>query len=193
MFEVGDCLTSFQPHRRKNRRKNTERVFIDIFTRHAFLNTLIITEKGSLCVAEFVHEIAEKLGFNLKHGTTEHARTIGVLERAHATIKISLKMASSEYRKQRHKHLPIAFLNYNTTYHCSVDFEPGRVFRGRVQHSFLDDILGYDLIPISHLLRILQKKYSAEPKFYMTKPGKVSSSPTSTTRDITTKQAKDSP
>ena len=36
---------------------------------------------------------------NLKHATTKHAQTIGVLERAHATIKTSLKMASGEYRK----------------------------------------------------------------------------------------------
>ena len=47
-------------------------------------------------------------------------------------------MASGEYRKQWHKHLPIAILNYNTTYHSSIDCEPSRVFHGRVPHNILD-------------------------------------------------------
>ena len=107
-------------------------------TRHAYLTTLNITDKGSLFVSQVIHEVAETLSINLKHATTEHAQTIGVLERAHATIKTSLKMASGEYRKQWHKYLPIAILNYNTTYHSSIDCEPSRVFHGRVPHNILD-------------------------------------------------------
>ena len=75
---------------------------------------------------------------NLKHATTKHAQTTGVPERAHGTIKTSLKMASGENRKQWHKYLPIAILNYNRTYHSSIDFEPSRVFHGRVPHNILD-------------------------------------------------------
>ena len=83
--------------------KTTE-VLKDIMTRHAYLPTLIITDKGSVFVSQFIHEVAE---MNLKHATTEHEQTIGVLERAHATIKTSLKMATGEYRKQWHKYLHI--------------------------------------------------------------------------------------
>ena len=82
---------------------NTAKVIIDIMTRHAYLPTLIIADKGSVFVSEVIHEVAEILGLNLKHATTKHAQTIGVLERAHATIKTSLKLASGEYRKQWHK------------------------------------------------------------------------------------------
>ena len=103
---------------------NTAKVIIDFMTRHAYLTTLIITDKGSVFVSQVIHKVAEKLGINLKHATTKHAQTIGVLERAHATIKISLKMTSGEYRKQWHKYLPIAILNYNTTYHSIIDCEP---------------------------------------------------------------------
>ena len=117
---------------------NTEKVIIDIMTRHAYLPTLIITDKGSVFVSQVIHEIAEILGINLKHATTKHAQTIGVLERAHATITTSLKIASGEYRKQWHKYLPIAILNYSTTYHSSIDCEPSRVFHGRVPHNILD-------------------------------------------------------
>ena len=121
---------------------NTAKFIIDIMTRHAYLPTLIITDRGSVFVSQVIHEVAEILGINLKHATTKHAQTIGVLERAHATIKTSLKMASGEYRKQWHKYLPIAILNYNTTYHSSIDCEPSRVFHGRVPPNILDHKLG---------------------------------------------------
>ena len=84
---------------------NTAKVIIDIMTRHAYLPTPFITDKGSVSVSEVIHEVAEILGIDVKHATTEHAQTIWVLERAHATIKTSLKMASGEYRKQWHKYL----------------------------------------------------------------------------------------
>ena len=77
---------------------NTAKVIIDIMTRHTYLPTLIITDKRSVFVSQVIHEVAEKLGKNLKHAITKHVQTIGVLERAHATIKTSLKMASGEYR-----------------------------------------------------------------------------------------------
>ena len=126
---------------------STAKVIIDIMTRHAYLPTLIITDKGSVFVSQVIHEVTEILGINLKHATSKHAQTIGVLERAHATIKTSLKMASGEYRKQWHKYLPIAILNYNTTYHSSIDCEPSRVFHGRVPQNILDHKLGLSFNP----------------------------------------------
>ena len=121
---------------------NTAKVIIDILTRHAYLPTLIIKDKGSVFVSQVIHEVAEILGINSKHATTKHAQTIGVLKRAHAAIKTSLKMASGEYRKQWHKFLTIAILNYNTTYHSSINCGPSRVFHGRVPHNILDHKLG---------------------------------------------------
>ena len=126
---------------------NTAKVIIDIMTRHAYLPTLIITDRGSVFASQVIHEVAETLGINLKHATTKHAQTIGVLERAHATIKTSLKMASGKYREQWHKYLPIAILNYNTTYHSSIDCEPSRVFHGRVPHNTLDHKIGLRFNP----------------------------------------------
>ena len=126
---------------------NTAKVIIDIMTRHTYLPTLIITDQGIVFVSQVIHEVAEILGINLKPATKKHAQTIGVLERAHATTKNSLKMASGEYRKQWHKYLPIASLNYNTTYHSSIDCEPSRVFDGRVPHNILDHKLGLRFNP----------------------------------------------
>ena len=126
---------------------NTAKVIVGIMTRPPYLPALIITDKGSVFVSQVIHEVAETLGINLKHATTKHAQTIGVLIRAHATIKTSLKKASGEYRKQWHKCLPIAILNYNTTLHSSIDCEPSRVFHGRVSHKNLDHKLGLRFNP----------------------------------------------
>ena len=127
---------------------NTTKVIIDIMTRHAYLPPLIITDKGSVFVSQVIHEVAEILGISLKRATTKLAQTIGVLERAHATIKASFKTASGEYRKQWHKYLPNAILNYNTKNHSSIDCEPSRVFHGRVIHNFLDQKLELRFNPI---------------------------------------------
>ena len=51
---------------------NTAKVIIDITTRHAHLPALIITDKGSVFVSQVVHEVAEILGINLKHATTNY-------------------------------------------------------------------------------------------------------------------------
>ena len=57
---------------------NTAKVIIDIMTRHAYLPTLIITDKRSVFVSHVIHEVIEILGINLKHATSKHAQTIGV-------------------------------------------------------------------------------------------------------------------
>ena len=46
---------------------NTAKVIIDIMTRHAYLPTLINTDKGSNFVCQVIHEVAEILGINFKH------------------------------------------------------------------------------------------------------------------------------
>ena len=60
---------------------NTLKAIIDVTTRHAFLPTLTITDKGSVFVSQVRREVGQVLGLNVKHATTKHAQTIGVLER----------------------------------------------------------------------------------------------------------------
>ena len=125
----------------------TAKVIIEIMARHAYLPTLFIKDKGIVFISQVIHEVIKILGINLKHATTKLPQTIGVLQRAHATIKTSLKMASGEYRKQWHKYLPIAILNYNTTYNSSIVCEPSRVFNGRVPHKSRDQKFGLRFNP----------------------------------------------
>ena len=126
---------------------DTAKFIIDIMTPDAYIPTLIKTDKTSVFVCQAIHEVAEILGINLKHTTTKHAQTIGVLERAHATIKTSLKKASGENRKQWHKSFAVAILNYSTTFHSSIDCKPSRVFHSTVPRKVLDHKLGLRFNP----------------------------------------------
>ena len=126
---------------------HTAKVIKDMKTKHAYFPTLNILDKKSVFVSHGILEDAELLGITLKHAVTKHAQVIGVPERAHATIKTSLKMTAGEYRKQWHKYLPIAIVNDNTTYHSSIDYEPNRVFHGIVPHNILDHKRGLQFNP----------------------------------------------
>ena len=98
-------------------------------------------------MSQIISEVAAVLGIQLKHATTKHAQTIGILERAHASVKVTLKMAQGEFRQEWHKYLPLAVLNHNTTYHASLGCEPSRVFHGRIPYNILDHKLGYNPNP----------------------------------------------
>ena len=48
-------------------------------TRHAHLLTLVITDKGSAFVSKVMYEVSEIQGITFRHGTKNHAQTIGLL------------------------------------------------------------------------------------------------------------------
>ena len=131
-------------------------------TRHAYLPTTLITDKGTAFTSRLVHEVAKILGIQIKCATTKHPQTIGNLERTHVSLKGNLKMASGEYRRQWHKYLPLAVLNYNTTYHSSLGCEPSRIFHGRVPYNILDHRLGLNpnpkILPTTNFAEELQRR-----------------------------------
>ena len=104
---------------------NVAKVIIDIRTKHSYLPTTLITNKGSAFTSTIVAKIFQILGITLKCATTKHPQTIGKLERTHASLKTNLNMASGEYRRQWHNYLPLAVL-----YHSSIGCEPSKVFMG---------------------------------------------------------------
>ena len=111
-------------------------------TKHAYLSTKLISDKGIAFTSHVIKEVAGVLGITLKHATTKHTQTIGLLERSHASIKQSLKIETGERRSLWHKYISIAVLNYNTSYHSSIGCEPSRVFHGRIPYNILDLKLG---------------------------------------------------
>ena len=111
-------------------------------TKHAYLPTTLISDKGTAFTSHVIKEVAGVLGITLKHATTKHAQTIGLLERSPASIRQSLKIETGERRSLWHKYINIAVLNYNTSYHSSIGCEPSRVFHGRISYNILDLKMG---------------------------------------------------
>ena len=111
-------------------------------TKHAYLPTTLISDKGTAFMSHVIKEVAGVLGITLKHATTKHAQTIGLLERSHASIKQELKIETGERRSLWHKYVKIAVLFYNTSYHTSIGCEPSRVFHRRIPYKVLNLKLG---------------------------------------------------
>ena len=122
--------------------KTIAKVLINIMTEHAYLPTKLISDKGSDFMSHVIKEVVGVLGIILKHATTKHAQTIGLLERSHASIKQAMKIETGERRSMWHKYLNIAVLNYNTSYHTSIGCEPSRVFHGCIPYKILNLKLG---------------------------------------------------
>ena len=122
--------------------KTIAKILINIMTKHAYLPTTLISDKGKAFMLHVIEEVAGVPGITLKHATTKHAQTIGLLERSHASIKQALKIETGERRSLWHKYINIAALNYNTSYHTSIGCEPSRVFHGRIPYIELDLKLG---------------------------------------------------
>ena len=114
-------------------------------TRHAFIPTILITDKGSIFSSNVIHELSEVLGITLRHPTTKHAQTILNLGKTHAIIMTSLKISTKEFRKEWQKCLPLAFLTNNTTYHKRFVCEHSRIIHGGNSYNIPDHKLGLTL------------------------------------------------
>ena len=114
------------------------KVLNNIMTKHAYLPTTLISDKGTVFMSHVIKEVASVLGITLKHATTKHAQTNGLLELSHASIKQAVKIETGERRSLWHKYANIAVLNYNTSYHTSICGEPSRVFHGRIPYIVMD-------------------------------------------------------
>ena len=108
--------------------KTIAKVLINIMTKHAYLPTTLISDKGTAFTSHVFKEVAGVLGVTLKHATTKHAQIIGLLERSHASIKKALKIETGERRSLWHKYINIAVLNYNTSYHISIGLSQAEFF-----------------------------------------------------------------
>ena len=67
--------------------KTIAKILINIITKQAYLPTILISDKGTAFMSHVIKEMASVLGITLKHATTKHAQTIGLLEQSHASIE----------------------------------------------------------------------------------------------------------
>ena len=122
--------------------KTIAKVLTNIMTKHASLPTTLISNKGTAFMSHVIKKVTGDLGIALKHATTKHAQTIGLLGRSHVSIKQALKKKTGKWRSLWHKYVSTAVLNYNTAYHAIIGCEPNRVFHGRIPCSILDLKMG---------------------------------------------------
>ena len=80
---------------------------MDILCKHTQLPRTNKTDMGTQFNSQITREAAAVLGVELKHASTKHAQTIGMLERTHATVKAHLKAATGVFRNTWHKFLPL--------------------------------------------------------------------------------------
>ena len=111
-------------------------------TKHAYLTTTLISDKGTAFMSLVIKEVTGVLGITLKYATTKHAETIGLLERSHASIKQVLNSETGEPRSMWHKYVSIAVPKYCTSYHTSIGCEPSQVFHHRSPYIVLDLKIG---------------------------------------------------
>ena len=122
--------------------KTITKVLINILTKHAYLPTTLISDKGTAFMSQVIKQVAGVLGITLKHATAKHAQTIGLHKGAHASIKKALMIETGQWRSLWQKYVSIAVLNYKTFYHTSVGCEPSRDFNGRIPYKTWDIKLG---------------------------------------------------
>ena len=140
MDEFSRCLFAYPTSNQDT--KTIAKVLFNIMTKHAYLPTTLISDKGTAFMSHVIKEVAGVLGITLKHATTKHGQTIGLLELSQASIKQALKIETGERRSLWRKYINIAVLNYNTSYHTSIGCELSRVFHGRIPYNVLDLKLG---------------------------------------------------
>ena len=134
-------------------------------TNHDYLPTTLISDKGIAFMSHVNKGVAGVLAITLKHATTKHAQTIGLLEQSHASIRQALKIETGEQSSLWHKNVSTTVLKYNTFYHASIGCEPSRTFLGLNPYSILDLKVG--ICPRSNkpfLLRILPKMFLIKQK-----------------------------
>ena len=96
------------------------KVIINIMTKHAYLLTKLISDKGTTFKSHVIKEVAGVLSNILKHPNTKQGQIVGLPERSHVLTKQALKVETGERRSLWHKYVSFAVLNYNIFYHTSI-------------------------------------------------------------------------
>ena len=78
--------------------KTIAKVITVLMTKHTYLPTTLVSDKGSALVSQIIREVAGFLGITLNYATTKHSQSNGMNEQFHASIKQALKIETGERR-----------------------------------------------------------------------------------------------
>ena len=113
-------------------------VLTQIFLKHTYIPKVIMTDEGSQFTSNLMKDVTTSLDIELQHATVKHAQTIGLLERAHAGIKKTLKFYQNQEHADWHKFLDYAVFAHNTNYNPQTKTTPSDLFHGFAPHKALE-------------------------------------------------------
>ena len=111
---------------------------LSIFTKHAYVPTHILTDKGSVFTAELFERLSKAAGIKISHATIKHAQTKVMVERSHEKLEKILKIHVNVDRPQWDHYVDIATMAHNTTYHASLKCSSTEIFHARTPYNALD-------------------------------------------------------
>ena len=142
MLDVFACYLFAHPTQGMTAR-TVGRCIINVMTRHWYLPTVILNDKGSQFRSYVVNQIAQTLDIRINHAMTKkHAQTKRILERTHASLKTTLKFLTGERHSMWQKIVQTEGMNSNTSYHENLGCEFSIVGHGRIPYNVLAIKLG---------------------------------------------------
>ena len=85
-----------------------------IFLKHTYIPKILLTDEGSQFTSKLMKDVTTLLDVELGHATVKHPQTIGLLERAHAGLKKTLKIYENTHHSDWHKFLDYAVFRPQT-------------------------------------------------------------------------------
>ena len=123
-------------------RRITSRAVMEALTKilltDSYIPAQIITDQGRQFISQLTHETMTLFDIDLKHASVKHPQTIGLLERAHARIKQTLKTMEKQGHVDWDKAIDYAVFAHNTRIHKDTRSTPAEMFRGMPPVKALD-------------------------------------------------------
>ncbi|GJQ92529.1 putative reverse transcriptase domain-containing protein [Tanacetum coccineum] len=134
IWVIVDRLTKsahFLPIRENNPLDKLARLYLNrIVARHGIL-VLIICDRDGRFTSNFWRSFQKALGTDLSMSTAYHPKTNGQSERTIQTLKDMLRACVIHFGKGWVKHLSLAEIPYNNSYHASIKAAPYEALYGR--------------------------------------------------------------
>ena len=113
-------------------------VLTQLFLKHTYIPKIIMTDEGSQFTSSLMKDVTDLLDIELQHATVKHPQTIGLLERAHANLKKTLKIYENNQHTDWHKYVDYAVFAHNTNYNPITRSTPSDLFHGFAPNKALE-------------------------------------------------------
>ena len=113
-----------------------------IFTKHSYVQKIIITDKGSAFTAQLLNSLMETAG---KKWNTRLSSTQRLSVWSHQWLEQVLKINVAADSPQWQNYVNMAVMAHNTTHHQTLRCSPTEIFHGRIPFNALDIKFGNPL------------------------------------------------